>query len=229
MSLKTHVKRHKAEDLPSEVLYSLIQWFIDAYPDYNSSESGGHRSELGTVKQRYWAKWAAQLELLGYPRTADQVKKKINGEVKVVRERLSAEKAESMKTEAGVNKVFPKLSDARQMLYDFLSVEDSATIVEEPEAQEEPVIKKPRPTVNDQPEPIDLPLTMIELRRELLMIELDTARINQTAAMQQYENALKEGKRLDMQVKNEKLKKELLLKECRCRGIELSDELDQID
>lgn len=70
---------------------------------------------------------------------------------------------------------------------------------------------------------------MSELRRELLKVELETARIKQSATIQQHDNSLKDKERLDLQVENEKLKRELLLNECRIKGIELLEEMNPYD
>ncbi|CAB3408200.1 unnamed protein product [Caenorhabditis bovis] len=109
-------KRTKVEDLPNNVTIQLITWFINNYNAYYGMNTSKFSKKNGTTKQQFWTEWAQELTKMGYPRNSEQVKKKINGEVRFVYDIIMAERNGEIP-----RKPVSNLSDCRKMLYDFLS------------------------------------------------------------------------------------------------------------
>ncbi|CAJ0948308.1 unnamed protein product, partial [Mesorhabditis belari] len=107
--------RGKTEDLPLEGLVALIGWLIENWEEFHAPQLITPQQGV-TAKQKLWKQWSEALGEMGIFRTTDQVRKKINGELKVVRNRILFERQGHQQA--------MKLNPARKLLYDFLMLKD---------------------------------------------------------------------------------------------------------
>ncbi|CAJ0565017.1 unnamed protein product, partial [Mesorhabditis spiculigera] len=105
--------RCKHQELKPQAVEMLIDLLIENWEVYRQVPPPGQRS----YKKRMWAEWAQQISDFGVPRDPLQIKQKIHGELRMVREQLMKE--QKWRAQGLVFAPYTSPRIHRQKLYDF--------------------------------------------------------------------------------------------------------------